>query len=110
MRLYSGVDVDVAKDLGISPRDTTLDQISIFRRALEIFESKNNADGGYEDLWKQYGWADNLLHMRSKLSRIERRFRDQGATHVDLDDAYDLLNYVVFFIRNVLEENPNGSS
>lgn len=104
----TGRDAEAVRVLGLSPKRTTVEQMSIMRRALELFDERNNSEAGYEDLWKSYGWGDSLLHMRSKLSRVERRFREQAGAQQDLDDAYDLINYTVFFIRNVLAGNQDG--
>lgn len=99
---------EAVKHLGLSAKPTTVEQMDVFREALELFEQRNNSDDGYSDLWKEYGWEDSLVHMRSKLRRVEQRFRN--LTSQDLDDALDLLNYTVFFIRNVRAANPNGIS
>lgn len=99
---------DFLKAIGVTPTASTLDQLGVFAEALRLFEDRNNGPSGYNDLWKQYGWEDNLVHMRSKLGRVRQRFDTDGGDNQDLDDAHDLLNYTTFFIRNVLAGNRNA--
>lgn len=95
----------VCEAVGLEPLPTTVAQAEVFIEALRLFDQRNNGPHGYRDLWKTYGWRDSLLHLRSKLRRVLTRFDDQGAAERDLDDAFDLLNYTTFFIRNVRDGN-----
>jgi hypothetical protein len=65
----------------------------------------------YGDLWRHRGYLGNLLHMDSKHLRLMREFyeNDSEIQQNQLDDAYDLINYTVFFIRNVEDGNERGN-
>lgn len=90
---------------GIEPTESVVEQFMVFMEALKVMADRNEK---YKDLWKQYGANDNLMHMRSKLDRTMREFDDDALSgenfdpeNFDFDDPIDLLNYTVFFIRNV---------
>lgn len=75
----------------------------VLHEALQLFMARN--EGKYHDLWKAYGAEDSLQHMKSKLARTKQNFQDTLASDagaLDIDDALDLINYTVFYIRNVL--------
>jgi hypothetical protein len=80
--------VRVFREFGAELKPGDADQLSYFFEAFEIYLERN---AKYKDLWAQYGIEDVMLHVRSKFSRLERTG--------DIDDALDLLNYTVFWIR-----------
>lgn len=86
-------------------------QLEVFVEALRIFESRNAA---YGDVWMQYGALSNLLSVARKVDRtMEAWWHDSPGElpvmHKDaLDDAIDLINYAVFFIRNARDGNVTG--
>lgn len=99
-----------------SPTQGDLLQMSIFLSSYETYLQRNEI---YVDLWKDYGWMDLLTHVRSKSMRLVRKFwrenapqpgteEYEDAVHTHLDDAYDLLNYVAFFIRAFRDGNKWG--
>ena len=68
----------------------------------------------YGEVWKQYGALSNLLSAARKIDRLMNVWwRNDGsipALHKDvLDDAYDAINYITFFIRNAQNGNIAGS-
>jgi len=73
---------------------TNREQLTVLVECLKIFDERNSK---YKDLWKEVGQDDNLHHMKHKVARVDMMFRS-GET--DVDDALDLINYAVFFIRN----------
>lgn len=97
----------IVKQTGAPPTQTNIDQMAEYLAAFHIFIQRNEK---YKDLWKDYGWMDSLTHVRSKAMRMIRKFwRDNPESdEINLDDSYDLVNYVVFFIRNFKEKNKWG--
>lgn len=80
--------------------ELTENNIEHMRRLVEaatIYDARNST---YGDLWRASGSEDNAFHCRSKVQRM------MHATDFDTrtDSARDLINYAVFFIRN-LEAN-----
>jgi hypothetical protein len=87
---------------------TNEQQMEVLIHAFEIFIERN-ADR--KDLWAEYGVEDSLLHIRSKAGRLARLLGEDQRLSVkekDLDEAYDLINYCVFFIRHMLGWVPNA--
>jgi len=81
-----------------------------FVEAVSIFKQRQ---ASYGDAWKQYGAVANLLKAATKMDRLMEIwwFNPDGAKALKkdaLDDAYDLLNYAVFFIRLAREGNFIG--
>ena len=77
----------------------------VYLEAMGVFQKRSTM---YGDLWREYGVEDNLSHMRSKVARADRVLRARGEggeariSESDLvDSPLDLINYSVFFIRNV---------
>jgi hypothetical protein len=86
---------DFLKAMGIEASETNLRQLAILVRAYYKFVERN---AKYKDLWAEYGIDDSLLHIKSKAARIVRLVAEDGLG-ADIDDAIDLINYTVFFIR-----------
>ena len=72
----------------------------------------------YRGLWKEHGYTDSLFHIRHKAARLRAQFWDVPSESTqsvdyqdgtDLDNAYDLIAYTMFFIQNYREGNRNGS-
>lgn len=85
-------------------------QLEILVEALNKFQERN---AKYQDLWKEGGWGDSAHHVRHKAARVamclrgskneDGHYSSGDPVHlVDLEeDAIDLINYSVFFVRNV---------
>jgi len=71
--------------------ETNIEQMMMLLRAFAIFEGRNEK---YGDLWKEFSPEANLVHIKSKLMRLERL---SGAEA--MDDGLDLINYTVFYLR-----------
>lgn len=84
-------EVDFLAFLGLPVTDTNIEQLRVYGQAMRIFHER---DPKYGSLWKQYPTSTHLVHMDSKLARTKANVDED-----DLDDAIDLLNYTVFFIR-----------
>ena len=85
-----------------------LEQMVVFLECFELFREKNKT---YQDLWRVDGWIGIVHHIRHKSLRIWRLFgrhQDDEAIPKD-DDAYDLINYLVFFLRLLRAGNKYGS-
>lgn len=100
------------QDNGINPSPENCDQLKVFLEALEIYDSRTSA---YGQVWKQYGALSNLLSVARKTDRLmEYWWHDQDMVEVpllhkdSLDDAIDLINYTIFFIRNARVANITG--
>jgi len=102
-----GLAEDVLRRGGYGLTETNVQQMVVYLEAFELFVQRNST---YEDLWKDYGWMDTLTHLRSKSMRLVRKFwRESPSTDkILLDDAMDLINYAVFFVRNFRAGNKWG--
>lgn len=91
----------------IEPTSNMITHLSVLLEALQIHETRKS----YGDIWRKYGALSNLLSVARKADRLMQIFwHGTGElTHKDsVDDAYDLINYAVFFIRNVTDGNLKG--
>lgn len=90
--------------------EETVQHLSHFLDALRVHSQRSKS---YSDAWRHYGALSNLLTMARKIDRLMAvHWNPQGRLefHKDeLDDAVDLLNYTVFFMRNVNAGNTYGS-
>jgi hypothetical protein len=99
---------EVISILGHEPSPSNIEQMQVYLDAFDVFLERNSR---YEDLWRDYGWMDNLTHVRSKALRLVRKFWRNNAPEANdnmLDDAVDLINYTAFFIRNYCDRNKWG--
>lgn len=102
--------------------ERTLDnnnQMLLFMECVAIYAERSRA---YGQVWKQYGALSNLLSVARKTDRLmavwwteeEEAYKDGAAVprlHKDnLDDAFDLINYAAFFIRNARAANFTGTT
>lgn len=87
-------------DMGHEATDTNIKQVKTYMDAFDLFIERN---AKYQDLWREYGWEDTLMHVRSKMQRMQLATKDNVEPGEVLDDAFDLINYGAFFIRNVLD-------
>lgn len=93
--------LSIAHVMGYETDASLSEQCAVLAHAIETFIERNEE---YTDLWKDGGTADSLHHMRHKLMRCERA----KSPSVKAESAIDLINYAVFFIRN-LEREAMGS-
>lgn len=95
--------------LDIDPTSEALTQLNVLVEALLIHNSRKI----YGTAWQRYGWLSNLLSIARKADRLMQVFWF-GPGNLDhkpsTDDAYDLINYAVFFIRNVEADNARGAN
>ena len=95
-----------AADLEIT--DTNREQMAVFLDCMNLFQERNSK---YGDMWKEYVWRGNMLNVQSKAARVRKVWwdsKDPYGNNMDCDDAYDLINYAAFFIRNVGADNELG--
>ena len=100
--------IQILASLAIPDTLTNRNQLHVLIGAFEKFVERN---ARYQDVWRESGWKGSLFDMRKKLTRIWRVFwRGEPTAQIDLecDDAYDLINFTVFFIRNVKDDNQWG--
>jgi len=105
---------ELLEAFGIEPNEEVQEQLMVFLTALRLFDERNRV---YRNVWETYGALSNLLRSATKVDRaMEIWWHDQGDNgnpllHKDnLDDAFDALNYLVFFIRCVRAGNITGST
>lgn len=95
-------------------QDDRMKQSDVFLKALEIHVGRSEA---YGEVWRNYGALSNLLSAARKVDRLMELwwhagvFPEMPAIHKDaLDDAFDAINYLAFFIRNATEGNLTGTN
>jgi hypothetical protein len=91
------------KTEGYETSETNIKQFGVLMDAFEIFLERNK---DRQDLWREAGWEDSALHVKSKGMRVgQAAILDSLRVNpgVRLDDAYDVINYAAFFIRNILD-------
>lgn len=90
-------------------------QLITMLEALTVYSSRTAA---YGQAWQQYGAMANLLSVARKTDRLmslwftdgDAVLYDEPVVHKDaMDDALDLLNYTVFFMRCVRARNFTGA-
>lgn len=96
---------------GIEENEENIDQLAVFLTALKLFDDRNRT---YRNIWETYGALSNLLRAATKVDREMEIWWHQGLEnpllHKEaLDDAFDAINYLVFFIRCVRSGNITGS-
>lgn len=85
------------------------EQLTVLLDAFLIFRERN---ARYHDVWQQSGWRGSLYDLRKKVTRLWATFwqgKPSDAQRADVDDALDTINYAVFFIRNMRQNNEYGS-
>lgn len=97
--------------LGIEQNANNLDHFMVLMEALQTFAERER---NYNGVWRQYGALSNLLRSATKIDRLMEVWWHNpdgaGALHKDgLDDAVDLINYAVFFMRTARDGNLFGS-
>jgi hypothetical protein len=94
---------------GLDQTPENLEQLQVFINAMQIY---NNRTVKYGDAWKQYGALSQLVRSANKVDRLMAVwwFGQSGVAlgKEALDDAYDALNHLVFFIRASTEGNLVG--
>lgn len=89
------------------------EQQVVFNKAWSIMSQRT---GAYSLVWKQYGALANLLNSARKIDRLMNiwwRGEDDDVPQLDkslLDDAYDAINYLGFFIQCAEEGNIVGTA
>lgn len=106
-RIRHSATIEFLQAWGFEPTSANLKQLNVLLEALKIYDSR----AIYGDVWRRYGWLSNLLSVARKVDRLMQLFwfGDGKLDHKEaLDDAYDLINYAAFFIRNVEADNARG--
>lgn len=90
---------------------STEEQANVLDDALRIFVERNTK---YRDTWQQYGALANLVRSAQKLDRLMAVWWHESGEYEPLDaealdDAYDAINHLAFFIRCAKEGNITGS-
>lgn len=95
---------DIVDGLGYEPTETHVEHMEVLLRVFGKFVERN---AKYKDLWRINGPRDSANHIESKAARIQHFTRmvpdmDWSLSEIEapLDDAVDLINYAVFYIRN----------
>lgn len=103
----------VSPDRGETPdgiAKPTDPQLAVFYEAYALYRERNLQ---HQDVWKESGWMGMMVDMRKKMDRLWKQYTyyrsDEMVAQEDLDSAFDLLNFTVFFIRQVRDDDRNGS-
>lgn len=99
--------IEFLEACGIDPTSDMLTHLNVLVEALLIHETRKI----YGGIWRKYGALSNLLSIARKADRLMQIFwyGSGELTHKNsTDDAYDLINYAAFFIRNVTDGNMKG--
>lgn len=81
------------------PSEEMLQQFGVVMGSISVFDQKDRI---YGSAWKRLGALNNLTRMATKVERLLEQFWHNSSdvpAVPDLDDAYDLINYSAFFIR-----------
>lgn len=92
------------------PTESDYQNLCYANRALVIAHERNIR---YKDSWKQAGWRGAVFDIRKKAERLFRQFFSADTLdHLQgmegEDDAYDLINFAIFFLRARAEKNEWG--
>jgi hypothetical protein len=101
--------------------DFNADNVTHFGVLMQALQTYDQRSRVYGQAWQQYGALANLLQVARKADRLmavwwteEEEYVGKGkasAMHKDaLDDALDLLNYCVFFMRLARAGDLTGST
>lgn len=81
-----------------------IDQLGVFVEAFNIYREREAKYGG---AWKRYGALNNLVRLGTKAERlVQEWWRNEGGPPYEqrsLDDAFDLINYAAFFVRQAMQ-------
>src|SRR5262245_15710455 len=94
----------VYKAGGGQPPPPGLEHEMVLNEALNIFIDRNAKRA---DAWRDAGYKGNLVEMRKKLDRLWAVWEGPIESK-DIDEALDLINAAVFYIRCVRDGNTNG--
>jgi hypothetical protein len=90
--------------------DAAAEHASIGDEALAIMVDRTSS---YGLVWQQYGALNNLVRAATKVDRLMETWwfhDDPSLIHKDaLDDAFDAMNYLNFFIANARAGNITGT-
>lgn len=83
---------------GIPPTPENLLHAAVLIGALRIFSER---EAKYAGAWKEFGALNNIVRLATKAKRLANHYwrSNPQDLDVDLDDAYDCINYAVFVIR-----------
>lgn len=94
---------------GYEVTDSSVGHLQVLMDAMGIFNERNKK---YRDLWKRSGWLSHVHHIRHKVARMFSIFWGTDAWKDEddpLDDAFDNINYTVFFIRAFRDGDERGT-
>lgn len=115
MLLHSEAVEELLEACDIEYNQETEEQLTVFLTALKLYDTRNRT---YRNIWETYGALSNLLRAATKVDReMEIWWHSTGngvagnpLLHKEaLDDAFDAINYLTFFIRCVRAGNITGS-
>ena len=100
--------ITILRTIGPDQSETNIDQVRWMVKAMEIFAERQVQ---YGDGWADWGWKGQLVKMLDRMRRVWNVFWKNEAAIVrpsDTDDALDLINYIVFFLRLLELQEENG--
>lgn len=100
---------EVFAEYGVHFNDTTYEHFQVLMEALRLHSDRSLS---YGNVWRKYGALANLLNAARKADRLMHSWwHGSGvpALHKsNLDDAFDMINYITFFIRDAKKGNITG--
>lgn len=107
--LMKDIGIDPARQAGLRRQASLSEHRAVLERAMKIYEQREDK---YQGIWREYGWRGSLMQARSCVERAWRTLWNAEPRHnetVKTDDLVDLINYVVFTIRNIEDGNRDGT-
>ena len=112
-RYEAGIAMLDALDPGAEHSQTDIEHAACLVEAMQIFRERNDK---YGDLWKEGGAADSAFHLKSKSMRAvillskqaQRGGHNPEELEAQVDTGLDLVNYALFYVRNVRAGRVGG--
>ena len=94
---------DLLDSVGLPDRGPVAAQAAVFAQCLRIYAERNER---YNDNWVRMGWRGPLFRIRERAERLwDNLFNRTGdVEEIELDDAYDLINFAGFLVRGARGE------
>lgn len=92
---------------GIRCNPDTVKQLMLMLHALKLYDERSQSYGA---VWRNHGAKANLQRAAAKLDRLMEVFWHgrKAPAKGQTDDAYDAINYLLFFLRLEEEGNMTG--
>ena len=101
---------NVFDQYGLDLTEENFEHFQVMMDVLKLYDERTIV---YGQVWKNYGALNNLVRAATKIDRLMATWwhetMDIPPMHKDsLDDAYDAINFLLFFMRCAKEMNITG--